>query len=146
MYSDPLQHIHQLTIPTRGKGLYGITAQVARWVANHTSETALLTLFCRHTSASLTVQENYDPDVIADIKDYFERLVPEDPRQFRHTLEGPDDMPAHIRTVLSGVNLTIPVQRGQLTLGTWQGIYLFEHRCHPHERNVVLHLLTEDPK
>ena len=146
VYSDPLQHIGQLTIPTRGKGLYDITAQVARWVADHTSATALLTLFCRHTSASLTIQENYDPDVIADIKDFFERLVPEDPRQFRHTLEGPDDMPAHIRTVLSGIHLSIPIDRGQLTLGTWQGIYLFEHRRHPHERNVVLHLLTEDPK
>jgi secondary thiamine-phosphate synthase enzyme len=142
VYSDALQHIGQLSISTRGKGLYDITDQVARWVGERTSDTALLTLFCRHTSASLTIQENYDPDVIADIKDYFERLVPEDPRQFRHTLEGPDDMPAHIRTVLSGINLTIPVDRGKLTLGTWQGIYLFEHRRHPHQRNVVLHLLT----
>lgn len=142
MYSGPLQHIGQITLNTRGKGLYDITAEVTRWVAEHTSGTALLTLFCRHTSASLTIQENYDPDVITDIRDTFERLVPEDPRLYRHTLEGPDDMPAHIRTVLSGVHLTIPVDRGRLTLGTWQGIYLFEHRRHPHQRNVVLHLLT----
>jgi secondary thiamine-phosphate synthase enzyme len=142
VYSDALQHIGYLNINTRGKGLYDITQEVARWVAGQTTETALLTLFCRHTSASLTIQENYDPDVIADIKTYFERLVPEDPRQHTHTLEGPDDMPAHIRTVLAGVHLTIPVDRGKLTLGTWQGIYLFEHRRHPHQRSVVLHLLT----
>jgi secondary thiamine-phosphate synthase enzyme len=112
VYSDALQHIGYLNINTRGKGLYDITQEVARWVAGQTTETALLTLFCRHTSASLTIQENYDPDVIADIKTYFERLVPEDPRQHTHTLEGPDDMPAHIRTVLAGVHLTIPVDRG----------------------------------
>lgn len=142
MYSDPLQHIGQLTIPTRGKGLYGITRPVAQWVASQTGATALLTLFCRHTSASLTIQENYDPDVIVDIRDAFERLVPENPRLYTHTLEGPDDMPAHIRTVLAGVHLTIPVDQGRLTLGAWQGIYLFEHRRDPHQRNVVLHLLT----
>lgn len=142
VYSVPLQHIGQLSITTRGKGLYDITREVARWVGEQTSGTALLTAFCQHTSASLTIQENYDPDVIADLNDYFEHLVPEDPRQFRHTLEGPDDMPAHIRTVLSGIHLTIPVDRGKLTLGTWQGIYLFEHRRHPHQRTVVLHLLT----
>ncbi len=142
MYSEALQHIGQIQITTRGKGLYDITRQVVRWVEEQTDSTALLTLFCRHTSASLTIQENYDPDVIADLRDSFERLVPEDPRQFRHTLEGPDDMPAHIRTVLAGVHLSIPVDRGQLTLGTWQGIYLFEHRRQPHQRTVVLHLLT----
>ncbi|WP_031498612.1 secondary thiamine-phosphate synthase enzyme YjbQ [Bryobacter aggregatus] len=139
-----MQHIGQLNVPTRGKGLYDITAQVARWVAERTDGTALLTLFCRHTSASLTVQENYDPDVIADIQTFFEHLVPENPRLYTHTLEGPDDMPAHIRTVLTGVNLSIPVDRGKLTLGTWQGIYLFEHRRAAHQRNVVIHLLAED--
>jgi len=142
VYSEAVQHIEQISIATRGKGLYDITPQVAQWVSEHATGTALLTLFCRHTSASLTIQENYDPDVIADIKDYFERLVPEDPLQFRHRLEGPDDMPAHIRTVLSGVNLTIPVDRGQMTLGTWQGIYLFEHRRDSHLRSVVLHLAS----
>ncbi len=103
---------------------------------------ALLTLFCRHTSASLTIQENYDPDVTKDIARFFERLVPENPRDYEHTLEGPDDMPAHIRTVLSGVNLSIPVVNGKLALGTWQGIYLFEHRRQAHTRSVVLHLLV----
>ena len=144
VYSDALQHIGQITIATRGKGLYDITREVSRWVEERTSSIALLTLFCRHTSASLTIQENYDPDVIADIKTFFEQLVPENPALYTHTLEGPDDMPAHIRAVLAGVNLSIPVDRGRLTLGTWQGIYLFEHRRDPHRRNVVLHLLAEE--
>ena len=144
MYSDALQHIGQITIATRGKGLYDITREVSQWVAAHASGVALLTLFCRHTSASLTIQENYDPDVIVDIKTFFEQLVPENPKIYTHTLEGPDDMPAHIRTVLSGVNLSIPVDHGRLTLGSWQGIYLFEHRRNPHQRNVVLHLLAEE--
>lgn len=138
-----MQLIGEITLPTRGKGLYDITLQVHNWVAERTTSNALLTLFCRHTSASLTIQENYDPDVIEDIADAFEKLVPEDPRRYRHTLEGPDDMPAHIRTVLSGINLSIPVANGKLTLGTWQGIYLFEHRRQPHTRSIVLHLMTE---
>jgi secondary thiamine-phosphate synthase enzyme len=141
-----VQHIGYLPVSTRGKGLYDITPAISRWVAERTSATALLTLFCRHTSAALTIQENYDPDVVADLRDYFEQLVAENPRQFRHTLEGPDDMPAHIRTVLTGVHLSIPIDKGQLTLGTWQGIYLFEHRRQPHQRTVVIHLLTEDPQ
>lgn len=136
-----MQPITVLEIATRGKGLYDISARVQQWVAANTQSNALLTLFCRHTSASLTIQENYDPDVIADIADAFERLAPENPRLYRHTLEGPDDMPAHIRTVLSGVNLSIPVQAGKLLLGNWQGIYLFEHRTQPQRRQVVLHLL-----
>ena len=107
-----------------------------RWV--------LLACSCRHTSASLTIQENYDPDVISDIARFFERLVPENPQLYEHTLEGPDDMPAHIRTVLSGVNLSIPIINGKLTLGAWQGIYLFEHRRAPHRRSIVLHLLADD--
>lgn len=138
-----MQLIGEISVPTRGKGLYDVTPQVRQWVSERTSSTALLTLFCRHTSASLTIQENYDPDVIEDIADAFEKLVPEDPRRYRHTLEGPDDMPAHIRTVLSGINLSIPVSSGKLTLGTWQGIYLFEHRRQPHTRSIVLHLLAE---
>ena len=144
MYSDALQHIGQITIATRGKGLYDITREVSQWVAARTSGVALLTLFCRHTSASLTIQENYDPDVGVDIKAFFERLVPENPKLYTHTLEGADDMPAHIRTLLSGVNLSIPVDHGRLTLGSWQGIFLFEHRLNPHQRNVVLHLLAEE--
>jgi secondary thiamine-phosphate synthase enzyme len=136
-----VQLIQVIELSTRGKGLYDITPRVLDWVAAQGQSNALLTLFCRHTSASLTIQENYDPDVIADIADSFERLVPENPRLYRHTLEGPDDMPAHIRTVLTGVNLSIPVQAGRPLLGQWQGIYLFEHRAQPHRRQVVLHLL-----
>jgi secondary thiamine-phosphate synthase enzyme len=136
-----VQPIQVIELTTRGKGLYDITPRVLDWVAKQTQSNALLTLFCRHTSASLTIQENYDADVIADIADSFERLVPENPRLYRHTLEGPDDMPAHIRTVLSGVHLSIPVQAGRPLLGQWQGIYLFEHRTQPHRRQVVLHLL-----
>lgn len=136
-----MQPIQVIEVTTRGKGLYDITPRVLDWVAKQTQSNALLTLFCRHTSASLTIQENYDPDVIADITDSFERLIPENPRLYRHTLEGPDDMPAHIRTVLSGVHLSIPVQAGRPLLGQWQGIYLFKHRTQPHRRQVVLHLL-----
>lgn len=137
-----MQQVGEIRVETRGKGLYDITREVAQWTAARTEGIALLTLFCRHTSASLTIQENYDPDVVGDIARFFERLVPENPRDYEHTLEGPDDMPAHIRTVLSGVNLSIPVVNGKLSLGTWQGIYLFEHRRQPHTRSVVLHLLV----
>lgn len=137
-----MQQVGEIRVDTRGKGLYDITREVAQWTAARTEGIALLTLFCRHTSASLTIQENYDPDVVGDIARFFERLVPENPRDYEHTLEGPDDMPAHIRTVLSGVNLSIPVVNGKLSLGTWQGIYLFEHRRQPHTRSVVLHLLV----
>jgi secondary thiamine-phosphate synthase enzyme len=136
-----MQQVGEITVATRGKGLYDITREVVQWIASHTEGTALLTLFCRHTSASLTIQENYDPDVVSDIASFFERLVPENPRDYEHTLEGPDDMPAHIRTVLSGVHLSIPVVNGKPALGTWQGIYLFEHRRQPHTRSIVLHLL-----
>ncbi len=137
-----MQQVGEISVTTRGKGLYDITKEVAKWTAARSEGIAILTLFCRHTSASLTIQENYDPDVVSDIARFFERLVPENPRDYEHTLEGPDDMPAHIRTVLSGVNLSIPVVNGKLSLGTWQGIYLFEHRRQPHTRSVVLHLLT----
>ena len=132
----------ELSIPTRGKGLTEITRPVAEWLAGQGITTGLLTLFCRHTSASLVVQENADPDVRTDLDAYFERLVPEGD-DYIHTTEGPDDMPAHIRTALTQVSLTIPVGGGRLVLGTWQGIYLFEHRRRPHSRNVFLHLIGE---
>ena len=132
----------ELSIPTRGKGLTEITRPVAEWLAGQGLVTGLLTLFCRHTSASLIVQENADPDVRTDLEAYFERLVPEGD-DYVHTTEGPDDMPAHIRAALTQVSLTIPVSRGRLVLGTWQGIYLFEHRRRPHSRTVVLHLIGE---
>jgi secondary thiamine-phosphate synthase enzyme len=132
-----------ITVATRGQGLYEVTAEVAPWVARQGIETGLLTVFCRHTSASLTIQENADPDVQRDLETYFSKLVPEDPRLYRHTSEGPDDMPAHIRGALTDVSLAIPVSGGRLGLGTWQGIYLFEHRTRPHTRRLTLHLVGE---
>jgi secondary thiamine-phosphate synthase enzyme len=131
---------HVLTVATKGKGLFEITDEVAAWLSEQNAETGLLTLFCRHTSASLIIQENADPDVQTDLLSYFEDVAPET-RNYVHETEGPDDMPAHIRTALTGVQLSIPVSGGKLMLGTWQGIYLFEHRARPHRREVVLHLL-----
>jgi secondary thiamine-phosphate synthase enzyme len=133
----------QITVATRGKGLYEFTRDVERWVSQQGLHTGLLTLFCRHTSASLVIQENADPDVRTDMETFFEKLVPEDDRRYVHTIEGPDDMPAHIRSALTTVQLSIPVVDGAAALGTWQGIYLFEHRSVPHRRTVVLHLLGE---
>ncbi len=140
---DARQHLHRLNVSTRGKGLYEITDQIARWVSLHAAGTGLLTVFVQHTSASLTIQENADPDVVDDLNTFFGRLVPEDNRLYRHTVEGPDDMPAHIRAALTLTQLSIPVESGRLALGTWQGVYLFEHRSRPHRRTVVLHLLAE---
>jgi secondary thiamine-phosphate synthase enzyme len=137
------QAIHKLHIDTRGKGLYNITARVESWVEEQGLGTGLLTIFVQHTSASLTIQENADPDVIRDIKDFFERLVPEDNHLYRHTTEGPDDMPAHIRTALTQTHLSVPLKQGRLALGTWQGIYLFEHRTGAQRRTVVMHLAGE---
>jgi secondary thiamine-phosphate synthase enzyme len=116
---------------------------VRRWVAEQGMQTALLTLFLRHTSASLVIQENADPDVQADLVAFFNRLAPEDGKLYRHSEEGPDDMPAHIKAALTNVQLSIPVLEGQMVLGTWQGIYLFEHRRASHTRSLVLHLLGE---
>ena len=137
------QSSKQITVATRGKGLYDFTPEVAGWVQQQAMRTALLTLFLRHTSASLTIQENADPDVIEDLNDFFGRLVPEGSPLYRHTCEGPDDMPAHIRAALTMTQLSIPVLAGRLALGTWQGIYVFEHRAVPHRRSVVLHLIGE---
>ena len=132
-----------LNFDTPGPGLHPITARVAEWVAGQRVETGLLTLLCQHTSASLTIQENADPDVRLDLDDAFAGLAPEGgAERYRHHLEGPDDMAAHIRTVLSGVHLSIPVTEGALMLGTWQGVYLWEHRSHPHRRRIALHLLS----
>ncbi len=131
-----------LTIETRGKGLSEITREVVAWIEKQNVTGGLLTLFCRHTSASLIIQENADPDVRTDLLSYFEDIAPET-RNYVHDTEGSDDMPAHIRTALTGVQLSIPVAEGKLMLGTWQGIYLFEHRARPHRREVSLHLLGE---
>jgi secondary thiamine-phosphate synthase enzyme len=138
------QFTHALAVSTRGKGLYEITPEIARWQRERPVRTGLLTVFVRHTSASLVIQENADPDVIHDLNAFFNRLVAEDNRLYRHTLEGADDMPAHIRAALTATQLAIPVLDGQLALGTWQGVYLFEHRAAPHRRSVVLHLLGEE--
>ena len=133
---------HTLEIRTRGKGLYPCTREVAQWVASTKADTGLLTLFIQHTSASLVIQENADPDVVLDLADFFERLAPEK-YGYRHDTEGPDDMPAHIRSALTQTSLSIPVIAGRLALGTWQGIYLFEHRARPSPREIVLHLAGE---
>jgi secondary thiamine-phosphate synthase enzyme len=137
------QALHHLKIATSGPGLTEITAAVKEWVAQQPIETGLLTLFCRHTSASLLIQENADPDVQADLQAFFAAIAPEDRRRYRHDAEGPDDMPAHLRAALTQTQLAIPIAAGQLMLGTWQGIYLFEHRRPAHQREVVLHLIGE---
>jgi secondary thiamine-phosphate synthase enzyme len=134
------QFTHRLEIRTRGKRLYPFTGEVAAWVASTGVETGLLTLFAQHTSASLLIQENADPDVVLDLADFFERLAPENDPRYRHTLEGADDMPSHIRAALTQTHLSIPVIGGRMALGIWQGIYLFEHRSGAQRRSVVLHL------
>jgi secondary thiamine-phosphate synthase enzyme len=138
------QVIETVAIDTPGRGLVEITDAVRRFVAQQSSTTGLLTLWCRHTSASLLVQENADPDVRADLEAFFSRLAPEAPGRYVHQDEGPDDMPAHIRAALTQTQISIPVERGRPVLGTWQGIYLWEHRNSPHRREVVLHLIASD--
>ncbi|HVV66334.1 MAG TPA: secondary thiamine-phosphate synthase enzyme YjbQ [Rhizomicrobium sp.] len=137
------QATHRLTIETKGRGLFEITREVEGWIALQGVATGLVTLFCRHTSASLLIQENADPDVLKDLEAFFERLVPEEPGRYSHDAEGPDDMPGHIRGALTQSQLSIPVMDSKLALGTWQGVYLFEHRRKPHRREIVLHLLGE---
>ncbi len=133
-----------ISISTRGQGLYEFTREVEGFVKQGNADTGLLTVFVRHTSCSLIIQENADPDVRHDLKEFFHRMVPpsdsSDMRWMRHTAEGPDDMPAHIKAALTAVSIGIPVVGGRLALGTWQGIYLFEHRQSPHRREIVLHL------
>ena len=137
------QFTHQIYIATRGKGLYDFTREIESWLRDHETQTGLVTVFCQHTSASLVIQENADPDVVADLADFLTRLVPEDTRLYRHTAEGPDDMTSHIRAALTQTQLSIPIHNGKLGLGTWQGVYLFEHRERSHRRSVVLHLLAD---
>jgi secondary thiamine-phosphate synthase enzyme len=137
------QAIHPLRVSTRGRGLIEITAAVRDWTDKQEIATGLLTLFCRHTSASLVIQENADPDVRADLEAFFDKIAPEDPQRYRHDTEGPDDMPAHLRAALTQSQLSIPIADGDLVLGTWQGIYLFEHRRIPHQREIVLHVIGE---
>lgn len=129
-----------LSWTTKGQGLYEITGEITGWSDRQNIETGLLTLYCRHTSASLVIQENADPDVMEDLQRFFKKLVPEDATLYRHSAEGADDMPAHIKGALTATSLGIPLTDGRLALGTWQGIYLFEHRTRPHRREIVLHL------
>ena len=136
----------EFVIETRGRGLYEFTPQVAAWTASLGGATGLLTLFIRHTSASLLVQENADPDVAADLLDFFDRLVPDADHpsmsRLRHVSEGPDDMPAHLKAAMTPVSVSIPVAAGRLALGAWQGIHVFEHRDAPHRRAVAAHLVV----
>jgi secondary thiamine-phosphate synthase enzyme len=137
------QAFHEITIATHGRGLVEFTGEVERLIAAGKFRDGLLTLHLRHTSASLLIQENADPDVRRDLDAFFARLAPDGDPVFIHTSEGEDDMSAHIRTALTAVNLSIPVHHGELALGTWQGIYLWEHRTHPHSRRVTVHFIGE---
>lgn len=132
-----------IIIDTKGRGLRDITEDVQAWIASSGIREGLLTLFVRHTSASLFIQENADPDVRADLDRFFARQVPDGDALFRHRDEGADDMPAHVRAALTAVQLSIPLSRGRLSLGTWQGIYLWEHRARPHRREIALHLIGQ---
>src|SRR5689334_22945141 len=138
-----LQSFHELRIQTRGRGFYEITDNVTNWLSEKDFQNGLLTLHLHHTSASLLIQENADPDVRRDLETFFSRLVPDGDRMFIHTAEGDDDMPAHIRTALTAVNVSIPVIHGALALGTWQGIYLWEHRHAAHSRKIAAHVFGE---
>ena len=137
------QHSTHIELATRGPGLYEFTDDVVGFVAQSGIKEGLLTAFCRHTSASLLIQENADPDVKTDLSGFFRRLAPEGMDWIVHRTEGPDDMPAHIKAALTQTSIGIPVLGGEMALGTWQGIYLFEHRTRPHRREVVLHLIGE---
>lgn len=137
------QAFQELTVSTRGRGLIEFTAAVEKWIAENMFRDGLLTLHLKHTSASLLIQENADPDVCRDLDAFFARLVRDGDPLFIHTAEGNDDMPAHIRSALTAVNFSIPLHAGELALGTWQGIYLWEHRTHPHTRRIMLHFIGE---
>ncbi len=141
--SDMRQLLHEISIPTRGKGLYAFTPQVRAWVQSSGISLGLLTVYIRHTSASLLIQENADPTVQTDLERFLSRLVPEGDPIYDHTLEGEDDMPAHVRSALTQTHLAIPVAHAAPMLGTWQGIYVFEHRRAAQTRSVVVHLLGE---
>ena len=134
---------HKLSISTKGKGLYNSTREIKLWVTQQKFSTGLLTIFVPHTSASIIIQENADPDVLHDLTKFFQQLVPEGSANYLHRSEGLDDMPAHIRSALTQTQISIPVNSGSLSLGTWQDIYLFEHRIQPHARIIHLHLIGE---
>ena len=134
---------HKLSTSTKGKGLYNITREIKLWVTQQKFSTGLLTIFVPHTSASIIIQENADPDVLHDLTKFFQQLVPEGSANYLHRSEGLDDMPAHIRSALTQTQVSIPLNSGSLSLGTWQDIYLFEHRIQPHARKIHLHLIGE---
>jgi secondary thiamine-phosphate synthase enzyme len=137
------QHHETLSIDAQGRRLYDITPQVLQWVQQSGIQSGLLTLYIQHTSASLLINENYDRDVLVDLEAFFNRLVPDGDDLFIHTVEGPDDMPAHVRTALTQTSLSIPVLQGRVALGQWQGIFLFEHRHLPARRRVLMHVMGE---
>jgi secondary thiamine-phosphate synthase enzyme len=137
------QSQHEITIATRGRGFYDFTDEVSSFLQKASIDTGQVTLHVQHTSASIVIQENADPEVRRDFERFFARLVPDGDRIFEHTAEGEDDMSAHIRTALTGVNITVPIVGGRLALGTWQGIYLWEHRTHAHRRRIVAHFIGE---
>lgn len=137
------QEQFRFSVSTRGRGIYCINREVCTWVQNQGIQKGLLTVFITHTSASLLIQENADPDVLEDLNRFFDRLVPDGDSLFKHQAEGPDDMPAHIRSAITQTQLSIPVSEYKPGLGVWQGIYLFEHRTHPHKREIILHLIGE---
>jgi secondary thiamine-phosphate synthase enzyme len=137
------QATHQISMSTRGKGMYELTATVRDWVGGSGIRSGLLTLYIQHTSASLLIQENADPEVQRDLERFFERLVPDGDPLFRHVVEGPDDITAHVRSALTQTHLAIPVVEGKPALGTWQGIFLYEHRREPHQRSVLLTLMGD---
>ena len=137
------QAINEIRVRTSGRGFYEVTDEVGSWISREKFETGLLTLHVRHTSASLLIQENADPDVRRDLESFFSRLIPDGDRLFVHTVEGDDDMPAHVRSALTAVSLSVPVTKGHMALGTWQGLYLWEHRHAPHQRAITLHCVGE---
>ena len=138
------QQTSKVTVETNRPGLYELTKDIVTFVEASPIETGLLTLFCQHTSASLLIQENADPTVQQDLQNFFSRLVPEDRKMYLHKSEGLDDMPAHIKSALTQTSLSVPIGKGKPLLGTWQGIYLFEHRNRPHQRTVLIHLLGDE--
>ena len=134
---------HKISVKTNGRRLYDITPQIMQWAANSGMQTGMLNLYIQHTSASILINENYDPDVLVDMESFFARLVPDGDPLFIHKAEGIDDMPAHIRSALTQTSISIPLLNGKLALGTWQGIFLYEHRLASHTRQVLLHLIGE---
>ena len=137
------QAFHMLEVKTGGPGLHDFTREARNFVSSTKIHDGLLTCFVRHTSASLLIQENADPDVLTDLENFFRRLVSRDAKLYRHVTEGPDDMPSHIRSALTQTSLSIPVHDGVWLLGTWQGLYLYEHRDAPHTRSIALHIIGE---